>query len=140
MSEPSASPNIPKAQDQLFNQRQSARQKYVSLVVGRPDLATLGELAERVSNVVRGIPGTLSSYPERAVGGYALDFDVDRVEAARYGLTTGDVQDVVQTAIGGMNVTWTVEGRERYPLNIRYARELRDDLPALQAVLVFVTA
>ena len=108
----------------------------VGIKVLGPDLATLGELAERVSNVVRGIPGTLSSYPERAVGGYALDFDVDRVEAARYGLTTGDVQDVVQTAIGGMNVTWTVEGRERYPLNIRYARELRDDLPALQAVLV----
>jgi Cu(I)/Ag(I) efflux system membrane protein CusA/SilA len=64
--------------------------------------------------------------------------DVDREAAARYGLNVGDVQDVVMTAIGGMNVTTTVEGLERYPLNVRYARELRDDLPALAEVLVGV--
>ena len=108
----------------------------VGIKVLGPDLATLGELAENVANTVRTIDGTISAYPERTYGGYYLDFDVDRVAAARYGLTTGDVQDVVQTAIGGMNVTWTVEGLERYPLNVRYARELRDDLPALRAVLV----
>jgi copper/silver efflux system protein len=108
----------------------------VGIKVLGPDLATLGDLAERVANAVRTIDGTISAYPERTFGGYYLDFDIDRVEAARYGLTTGDVQDVVQTAIGGMNVTWTVEGLERYPLNVRYARELRDDLPALRAVLV----
>src|SRR4030095_16981379 len=67
---------------------------------------------------------------------YYLDFDMYRAGAARYGLTTGDVQDVIRTAIGGMNVTTTVEGLERYPLNIRYARELRDDIPALREVLV----
>ena len=77
--------------------------------------------------------GTLSAYPERTFGGYYLDFDIDRDAAARYGLTTGDVQDVIQTAVGGMNVTTTVEGLERYPLNVRYARELRDDIPALRA-------
>jgi Cu(I)/Ag(I) efflux system membrane protein CusA/SilA len=82
------------------------------------------------------VPGTLSSYAERTFGGYYLDFDIDRERAARYGLTSGDVQDVVMTAIGGMNVTTTVEGLERYPLNVRYARELRDDVPALQEVLV----
>jgi len=108
----------------------------VGVKVLGPDLATLGEISERVANAVRTVEGTISAYPERTMGGYYLDFDVDRVEAARYGLTTGDVQDVVQTAIGGMNVTWTVEGLERYPLNVRYARELRDDLPALRAVLV----
>jgi Cu(I)/Ag(I) efflux system membrane protein CusA/SilA len=75
-------------------------------------------------------------YPDRTLGGYYLDFDVDRFAAARYGLTTGDVQDVIQTAVGGRNVTTTVEGLARYPLNVRYARELRDDLPALERLLV----
>src|SRR6185369_3471400 len=108
----------------------------VGIKVLGPDLAVLGELSERIANAVRTIDGTISAYPERTFGGYYLDFEIDRVAAGRYGLTTGDVQDVVETAIGGMNVTWTVEGLERYPLNVRYARELRDDLPALRAVLV----
>jgi Cu(I)/Ag(I) efflux system membrane protein CusA/SilA len=69
-------------------------------------------------------------------GGYYLDFVVNREEAARYGLTPGDVNDMVETAIGGMNVTTTVEGRERYPVNVRYARELRDDPSRLRRVLV----
>lgn len=85
---------------------------------------------------MRTIPGTLSAYPERTFGGYYLDFDVDRRAAARHGLTVADVQDVVRTAVGGMNVTTTVEGLARYPLNVRYARELRDDVPALREVLV----
>ena len=108
----------------------------VGIKVLGPDLAVLGELSEKIANSVRTIDGTISAYPERTFGGYYLDFDIDRITAARYGLTTGDIQDVVETAIGGMNVTWTVEGLERYPLNVRYARELRDDLPALRAVLV----
>jgi Cu(I)/Ag(I) efflux system membrane protein CusA/SilA len=100
------------------------------------DLRTLERLAEETAVVLRSVPGTLSAYPERTMGGYYLDFDVDRQEAARYGLTTGDVQDTIQTAVGGMNVTTTVEGLERYPLNVRYARELRDDVPSLERVLV----
>ncbi len=100
------------------------------------DLEVLSELAERTASALRTIPGTLSAYPERTFGGRYLDFDVDRESAARYGLTVGDVPDVIQTAIGGMNVTTTVKGLERYPLNVRYARELRDDLPALRRVLV----
>jgi Cu(I)/Ag(I) efflux system membrane protein CusA/SilA len=108
----------------------------VGIKVLGPDLTVLADLAERSASAVRTVAGTLSAYPERTVGGYYLDFDVDRAAAARYGLTTGDVQDVVQTAVGGMNVTTTVEGLERYPLNVRYARELRDDLPALERVLV----
>jgi Cu(I)/Ag(I) efflux system membrane protein CusA/SilA len=70
------------------------------------------------------------------MGGNYIDFDIDRDAIARYGLTVGDVQDVIQSAIGGMNITTTVEGLERYPVNLRYSRELRDDLPALRNVLV----
>jgi Cu(I)/Ag(I) efflux system membrane protein CusA/SilA len=108
----------------------------VGIKVMGPDLETLGDLAERATAAVRTVPGTLSAYPDRTFGGYYLDFDINREEASRYGLTTGDVQDVIQSAVGGMNVTTTVEGLERYPLNVRYARELRDSIPALEQVLV----
>lgn len=108
----------------------------VGIKIMGPDLRTLSDLAERSAAVMQSIPGTVSSYAERTFGGYYLDFDIDREAAARYGLTVGDVQDVIQSAIGGMIVTTTVEGLERYPLNIRYARDFRDDLPALENVLV----
>ena len=108
----------------------------VGIKIMGPDLNVLSGLAEKAAASVRTINGTISAYPERTFGGYYLDFDIDRAEAARYGLTTGDVQDVIQSAVGGMNITTTVEGPERYPLNIRYARELRDDIPALEQVLV----
>ena len=101
-----------------------------------PDLKVLSELAEKAANSLRSIPGTVSVYPEQTLGGYYLDFDIDRETAARYGLTTGDVQDTIQTSIGGMNVTTTVEGTERYPVNVRYLRDFRDDIPALNNVLV----
>jgi len=89
-----------------------------------------------VEATLQPLEGTLSVYAERVMGGSFLDIDVNREEAARYGLTTGDVQDVIATAVGGMNVTTTVEGLERYPVNIRYPRALRDNLPALRNVLV----
>lgn len=108
----------------------------VGIKILGPDLEVLSDLAERAANVVRGIDGTVGAYAERTLGGLYLDFDIDRAAAARYGLTTGDVQAVIESAIGGMNVTTTVEGLERYPLNVRYARELRDDIPALREVLV----
>lgn len=108
----------------------------VGIKVMGSDLAVLAELAEKSANIVRTIPGTLSAYPERTTGGYYLDIDIDRTEAARYGLTTGAIQDVIQTAVGGMNVTTTVEGLARYPINVRYARELRDDPESLKQVLV----
>ncbi|HEV2294741.1 MAG TPA: efflux RND transporter permease subunit [Tepidisphaeraceae bacterium] len=108
----------------------------VGIKIMGPDLKVLSELAERAASAVRTIPGTTSAYPERTYGGYYLDIDVNREAAARYGLTVGEVQDVIQSAIGGMNVTTTVEGLERYPLNVRYARELRDDIPSLLNVLV----
>ncbi|MBK7874833.1 MAG: efflux RND transporter permease subunit [Planctomycetes bacterium] len=100
------------------------------------DLEQISDLAERTAVALQSVPGTLSAYPERVFGGDYLDFDVKRETAARFGMNVGDVQELVRTAIGGMQVTTTVEGRERYPLNVRFARELRDDLPALRALVV----
>ncbi len=108
----------------------------VGIKIMGSDLHELATIAARTATAVATIDGTLSAYPERAFGGYYLDIDVDREAAARYGLTTGDVQDVIRTAIGGRDVTTTVEGLARYPVNVRYARELRDDVPALRRVLV----
>ena len=101
-----------------------------------PDLEVLSDLGSQIEAVVRDIPGTLSAYSERVTGGNYLDFDIRRDEIARYGLTVSDVQDVIMTAIGGMNVTYTVEGLERYPVSLRYSRELRDDIESLKRVLV----
>ena len=108
----------------------------VGIKILGPDLAVLGDIAERTASAVQTVAGTLSAYPERTVGGYYLDIDVDRVAAARYGLTTGDVQDVIQTAIGGMTITTTVEGLQRYPVSVRYLRDFRDDPESLREVLV----
>ena len=82
------------------------------------------------------MPGTRSAFAERAAGGYFVDFDLRRDEIARYGLSVAAVQDVVMSAIGGENVTTTVEGRARFPVNVRYPRDLRDDLETLGRVLV----
>ncbi len=108
----------------------------VGIKVGGPDLNELERLAREIESVVKPLPGTLSAYAERVMGGSYLDFDIDREAASRYGLTVGDIQDVVQSAVGGMNVSWTVEGLERYPINLRYPRELRDNPAALEQILV----
>ena len=100
------------------------------------DLSVLANLAQEVALVMREVPGTLSVFPEKTVGGNYFDFEINRREAARYGLTVGDVQDVIMSAIGGVNVTQTVEGLERYPVNVRYNRELRDNLSDLKRVLI----
>jgi len=101
-----------------------------------PDLQTLSDLGEEIEAVIRQVPGTASVISERVTGGNYVDFVIDREAAARYGLSVGDVQDVIMSAIGGMNVTHTVEGLERYPVNVRYSRELRDNLSALERVLI----
>ncbi len=100
------------------------------------DLAELGGIGEQIEAALREMPDTLSVYSERVVGGHYVDIEVRRGDAARFGLTVGDVQDVIQSAIGGMNVTWTVEGLERYPVNVRFPRDLRNDLQALERVAV----
>ncbi len=108
----------------------------VGIKVSGPDLEVLQQLAEAIERAVKTLPETLSAFGERAVSGYYLDFTLDRFAAARYGLTVGEIQDVIQSAIGGINVSWTVEGLERYPINLRYLRGLRDNLPLLQRVLI----
>ncbi|MEE9498645.1 MAG: efflux RND transporter permease subunit [Nitrospinaceae bacterium] len=108
----------------------------VGIKIAGDDLNVLQELGQQVESVISNIPGTLSVYSERVVGGNYFDFEIDRKQAARYGLTMGDIQDVIQTAIGGMNITTTIEGRERYPINLRYSRDLRDDINKLKRVLI----
>ncbi len=108
----------------------------VGIKISGPDLGELQRIAEDVEVAMKSLPDTLSAFADRAVGGYFLDFDIRREAVARYGLTVGDVQDVVMSAIGGMNVTETVEGLERYPVNVRYPRELRDDPEQLRRVLI----
>jgi len=108
----------------------------VGIKVGGPDLAVLERLVKEIEQVLKELPDTLSAFGDRAVGGYYLDYDIRRDEAARYGLTVADVQDVIQSAVGGMNITHTVEGLERYPVNLRYPRELRDNPEQLKRVLI----
>ncbi len=108
----------------------------IGIKVSGPDLEVLEKVGAEIEQALKQLPDTLSAFADKAAGGYYLDFDIDRKEASRYGLTTGDVQDVIQTAIGGMNVTYTVEGLERYPINLRYPRELRDNLDSLKRVLI----
>jgi Cu(I)/Ag(I) efflux system membrane protein CusA/SilA len=108
----------------------------VGIKVSGPDLTVLERVAGEIERALKALPETLSAFGDKAAGGYYLDFDINREEAARYGLTVGDIQDVIQTAIGGMNISQTVEGLERYPVNLRYPRELRDNLDELKRVLI----
>jgi len=101
-----------------------------------PHLDEIERIGLEVEKTLHSVPGTRSAYAERANTGYFLDFNINRDEIARFGLTVEDVQEVIESAIGGMNLTTTVEGRERYPVNIRYSRELRDDIEKLRRVLV----
>ena len=101
-----------------------------------PDLGGIQKLAVQIEKGLADVPNTRSAFAERTVGGYFLDFTVNREAAARYGLKVGDVNDIVESAIGGKNITTTVEGRERYPVNTRYARDFRQDIDALRRVLV----
>jgi Cu(I)/Ag(I) efflux system membrane protein CusA/SilA len=100
------------------------------------DLGRIEEIGKEIEAVVKDIPGTRSVYAERVTAGYYLDFYINREEAARYGLTVGDVEDIMLSAIGGENITQIVDGPERYPVNVRYASELRDDINKLQRVLI----
>ena len=100
------------------------------------DLKQIETIGTHLEMILKDVPGTRSVYAERVAGGYFLDFDLKREEIARYGLSVADVQMVIMTAIGGENITTTIEGRERYPVNVRYSRELRDDVESLKRVLV----
>ena len=108
----------------------------VGIKISGPNLDTLQSIGEKIEAVMRTVPGTLSAYAERTVGGNYVDININREEAARYGLTIQDVEDVIQSAMGGMNITTTVEGLERFPVNLRYGREQRDNVDDLKRVLV----
>jgi Cu(I)/Ag(I) efflux system membrane protein CusA/SilA len=108
----------------------------VGIKIMGDNLDSLTAIGERIEASVRKVKGTLSVYAERVVGGNYIDYKIKREEAARYGLTVGDVQEVIMSALGGMNVTQTVEGLERYPVNVRYPRELRDNLEDIKRILI----
>ena len=110
----------------------------VGVKVSGPDLATIDRLTTEVEAAVRNVPGVSSALAERLTGGRYIDVDIDRAAAARYGLSVADVQDIVSTAIGGQDVGEVVSGRERFPINVRYPREIRDSLERLRT-LPFVT-
>ena len=100
------------------------------------DLTIIQEIGEEIERILQGVPGTRSVYAERVSQGYFTDVQPNRAAIARHGLTVEHVQDIIQSALGGQNITRTIEGRERYPVNVRYARAFREDLPAIERVLV----
>ena len=108
----------------------------VGIKIFGTDLAVIQRIGEEIERILQDVPGTRSVYAERVNQGYFTDIRVDRQAIARHGLTIEAVQDVIQAALGGQNVTRTIEGRERYPVNVRYARAFREDLPAIERVLV----
>lgn len=108
----------------------------VGIKVFGADLNEIQRIGREIEQVLQQVPGTRSVYAERVAQGYFTDIRIDREAIARHGLTVEDVQDVIQAAIGGENITRTIEGRERYPVNVRYARGFRDDIPSLERVLV----
>ena len=108
----------------------------IGIKVLGPDLKTIQHIAEQIEAVLKKDPNSATVFAERVTGGYYVNFKVNREAISRYGLTVGDVETIIESAIGGKNITTTVEGRERYPVNVRYARELRNDIPSLRRVLV----
>ena len=111
----------------------------VGIKIAGPDLATLERIGTEVEAVVRQVPGTASAFAERVMGGRFVEFEIDRDAIARYGLTVGDVQDVLSVALGGMPLTTTVEGLQRYTVNLRYDRDFRSDLDSLKRDIVVPT-
>ncbi len=105
-----------------------------------PDIDGIDQVSRRIEAALRDVPGTRSAFAERIGGGHYLDFDIDRDAAARYGLNVGDVEEAIETAIGGQTVTTTVEGRERYPVTVRYARDFRSTPGDLERVLLATPA
>jgi len=108
----------------------------IGIKVMGTDLKEIERLTQQIEGLLKQDPNSATVFAERVRGGYYLEFTINRDEIARYGLTIADVETLIESAVGGKNITWTVEGRERYPVNVRYARELRNDVDALRRVLV----
>jgi copper/silver efflux system protein len=111
----------------------------VGIKIAGPDLPELERIAIEVEATMRNVPGTTSVIAERVMGGRFIEFEIDREAIARYGLTVGDVQDVLSVALGGMPLTTTVEGLQRYTINLRYDRDFRSDLRALREDIIVPT-
>jgi len=122
-----------------LNMLSTGMKTQVGIKVLGNDLAVLEDLGQQVSAILAGVPGTRNVYAERLSEGYYADIRPDRQAIGRYGLTLQDVEDVIRAAIGGSNIGEVVEGRERYPISVRYERDFRDDIPALERVLVKTT-
>jgi Cu(I)/Ag(I) efflux system membrane protein CusA/SilA len=112
----------------------------VGIKVAGPDLVVIETIGKRLEEVVQQVPGTVSAFSERVVGGRYVIVDIDRLAAARFGLNVADVQDVVSTAVGGMNVSQSVEGLERYPINMRYPQDVRDSAEKLRNLPIVTPA
>jgi copper/silver efflux system protein len=112
----------------------------VGIKIAGSDLKVIENIGRQIEKVLKDVPGTASVYAERVAGGRYLTVDINRVNAARLGLNINDIQDIVRTAVGGMNVAETVEGLERYPINIRYPHELRDSLEQLRLLPIITPA
>jgi Cu(I)/Ag(I) efflux system membrane protein CusA/SilA len=108
----------------------------VGVKVFGTDLKAIEQKSQEIERVLREIPGAVDLYAERITGAPYLEIDINRAAAARVGATVEDIQDVIETAIGGKNVTFTIEGRERYPVRVRYARDFREDIDSLRNVLI----
>jgi copper/silver efflux system protein len=108
----------------------------VGIKVFGQDLQEIEKIGSRLETLMKELPGTRSVFAERVAGGYFVDFDLKRDQLARYGLSVADAQNFIMSAIGGENITTTVEGRARYPINLRYPRELRDNIERLREVLI----
>ena len=133
-------PGFPNVWTQPIRNRLDMLQTGIKTPVGikilGTDLTVIQRLGQQIERILQNVAGTRSVYAERVAQGYFTDIRIDRQAIGRYGLTIEEVQDVIQSALGGESVTQTVEGRERYPVNVRYAREFRDNLPAVERVLV----
>ncbi|MFZ2447609.1 MAG: CusA/CzcA family heavy metal efflux RND transporter [Syntrophobacteraceae bacterium] len=108
----------------------------VGIKILGPDLNKIQELGQRIEMAIKGVPGTSSVYAERTTGGYFLDFELKREELARYGLTIAQVESTITSAVGGENISTTIEGRERYPINIRYLRDYRSTVETLKRTMI----
>jgi Cu(I)/Ag(I) efflux system membrane protein CusA/SilA len=108
----------------------------VGIKIFGPDLSVIQRIGQEIEAALQGVEGTRSVYAERVTQGYFTDIQIDRAAISRYGLTIEEVQDVIQSALGGQNITRTIEGRERYPVNVRYERDFRESIPDLERVLI----
>ncbi|MFB3100594.1 MAG: efflux RND transporter permease subunit, partial [Gammaproteobacteria bacterium] len=112
----------------------------VGIKIAGPDLKVIEDIGRQLDKALQNVPGTACVFAERVTGGRYINIDIDRLKAARLGLNISDVQEVIKTAVGGMNVTETIEGLERYPVNLRYPRRIRDSIEQLKLLPVVTPA